>query len=146
MLETSMCELIDPEDFSDKSIALSQLVDNSLGGLRLPMKSSYEIHELKRVNRLEYTGKMFGPRLTANIIPSIDVHVYFFPENEHRCYVMCLDDGDTVDLLYDKLYQVLEKDEVRGISRKTAYMRYRLLDETKQFFEFDFMNNTEKRK
>jgi len=144
-LETIHCELVDPNDLSNKSIFLHKLIDMKLGGFELPLIKGNNIFGLKRISRTKYSGKLFCPTCDGNSY-LMDAVVVFNMDGEESCYVQFTDEGDELDLEYDTLYRTLVQNEENGLSKKNAYLRYRLLYDQIHLFKYYFANSVGKRR
>ena len=144
-LETIQCELIDPNNLSNKSIFLQKIIDKKLGGLELPLLKGNHMYRLQRIGQDKYSGKLICPLINGGNI-CMDAVVYFAVEGENSCYVQFTEDDDELDLEYDKLQRTLVQNEESGMSKKNAYNRYKLLYDQNQYFQYSLANNPSSRR
>jgi hypothetical protein len=144
-LETIQRELIDPNDLSNQTIFLDKLIDTKLGGLELPLLKGNHIYGLQRISQDKYRGKLICPLINGNNY-CMDAVVYFAVKGENSCYIQFTDEDDELDLEYDKLHRTLVQNEESGLSKKDAYIRYKLLYDQNQYFKYALANNLSNRR
>jgi hypothetical protein len=144
-LETIQRELIDPNDLSNQTIFLDKLIDTKLGGLELPLLKGNHIYGLQRISQDKYRGKLICPLINGNNY-CMDAVVYFAVKGENSCYIQFTDEDDELDLEYDKLHRTLVQNEESDLSKKDAYIRYKLLYDQNQYFKYALANNLSNRR
>jgi hypothetical protein len=136
-MKTVMCRMTDPNDFTGRVLAVQSFVDRKLGDFCRPIDHGYELQLSKKIAPNLYCGRLRLKNDFGDIVPSIRVCMKIYRDTRNESYLLGAEGEDWVDLLYDKYSRRFTMNELPGLSRVEAYMRYVLLDEERHVFRFE---------